>query len=180
MAKLFYVIGSSGAGKDSIMNYAKENLDPNIQILFAHRYITRPANDPTENHISLSENEFLKRKGGGILALNWYSHGFHYGIGIEIDYWIKQGFNVVINGSREYLPEAINRYPELLPLMIEVSPEILRERLNKRGRESPEEIERRISRNQKLEPGKIQCTRIWNNSSLEESGNEFIRIISEF
>jgi len=179
MAKIYYIIGSSGAGKDSIMNYAKEKLGQEMPVLFAHRYITRPASDPTENHIFLSEEEFAKRIKGQVFAMHWFSHGYYYGIGVEINAWLDQGFNVIINGSREYWPIAISLFPAMQTLMIEVKPDILRERLIKRGRESLEDIEKRMARNQKIGSDQIPCTRIWNNSSLEESGDEFIRIISQ-
>lgn len=40
---LVYVMGPSGAGKDSVLNRARAMLSADLPILFAHRYITRPA-----------------------------------------------------------------------------------------------------------------------------------------
>jgi len=179
MPHLFYVMGSSGAGKDSIMNFARQNLEKAELVLFAHRYITRPASDPTENHIYLTEEEFKNRLKGNLFALHWFSHGFYYGIGIEIKTWMQCGFNVVVNGSREYLPIALAHFPHMNPIMIEVRADILRERLIRRGRESLADIEKRMSRNEMLDHAEIPCTRVWNNTTLEESGREFIRIISQ-
>ncbi len=84
MASLFYLIGASGSGKDSLMDYARQRLQ-NRPLLFAHRYITRPSDFNGENHIALSEEEFFQRLHSGLFAMHWHSHGYHYGIGIEID-----------------------------------------------------------------------------------------------
>lgn len=146
MTKLYYVIGPSGAGKDSILDYVRERLQSDGSAVFAHRYITRPAEGGGENHISLSEQEFNLRLGAGLFAMHWASHGLHYGIGIEIEHWLAKGVNVVINGSRGYLEEAGKKYHQLCPVLIDVPPTILQERLLKRGRESKEQIAKRIHR----------------------------------
>ncbi len=49
-ARLIYVMGASGSGKDSLMRYAREKLAKHSNIVFAHRYITRPADAGGENH----------------------------------------------------------------------------------------------------------------------------------
>ncbi len=38
-----YVMGPSGAGKDSVLDRARALLSVNATIAFAHRYITRPS-----------------------------------------------------------------------------------------------------------------------------------------
>ena len=85
MAHLYYIIGASGVGKDSLMNYARERINGGAAILFAHRYITRPAKEGNENHVYISPEEFTSRKEGGLFALDWESHGQYYGIGMEIE-----------------------------------------------------------------------------------------------
>src|SRR5215469_16687187 len=114
---LFYVIGPSGAGKDSVMAWARAASDP-ARIAFAHRYITRPAAPDAENHVALSAGEFEARRQRGWFALDWQSHGLSYGIGREIDLWLADGMAVAINGSRAYLAEAAARYAALRPVLI--------------------------------------------------------------
>jgi ribose 1,5-bisphosphokinase len=43
VARLFYVIGASGAGKDTLLRYARVRVGGSGGVVFAHRYITRPA-----------------------------------------------------------------------------------------------------------------------------------------
>lgn len=117
------------------------------QLLVAHRYITRAASAGSENHIALSEQEFFTRAGQNLLALSWHANGLYYGIGVEIDLWLHAGFDVLVNGSRAHLPQARARYQSaLLPICLQVSPEILRQRLENRGRENASEINARLAR----------------------------------
>lgn len=149
---LFYVVGASGAGKDSVMNGARAEMAGSIPVIFSHRYITRPADAGGENHVALSKAEFKMRQESGLFAMAWESHGNDYGIGIEINAWLSKGFAVVVNGSRAYLPTAALKYPHMEVILVSVSREILRKRLLERGRETPEEIERRLQRSGCLAP----------------------------
>lgn len=145
-ADLFYLIGASGVGKDSLLDYAREHLAKDAPTVFAHRYITRPTNAGNENHIAMSEKEFQHRLDHGCFAMNWDSHGLRYGIGIGINQWLAKGLNVAMNGSRAYLQQACWNYPELKPVLIRVDQATLRQRLEARGRESAAEIEQRLER----------------------------------
>ncbi|MDF7659643.1 ribose 1,5-bisphosphokinase [Erwiniaceae bacterium L1_54_6] len=145
MARLIWLTGPSGAGKDSLLNALREA--PPERLVIAHRYITRPADAGGENHVALSEAEFRRREALGLFALSWQAHGFCYGLGEEIDHWLARGLNVLVNGSRLHLPVAQQRYgSQLLPLVLQVSPEVLAARLRQRGRESEAEIARRLAR----------------------------------
>jgi ribose 1,5-bisphosphokinase len=178
MPQLIYIVGASGVGKDSLMHYARKRLNGSIPLLFAHRYITRPFTEGSENHLAVSVEEFLHRKRGGLFALDWESHGLYYGIGIEIETWIARGFHVVVNGSRQYLPIARQRYPRLIPIVIEADPDIIRHRLENRGREKGEAIENRIRRQPPLEiEGLI---RIANNGLLADGGEALTSVLRSF
>ncbi len=172
---LYYIIGASGAGKDSVMNGARAEVDGRMPVIFAHRYITRPADAGGENHVALSRPEFLMRRDRGLFAMSWESHGNLYGIGMEIDAWLSMGFAVVVNGSRAYLGTAGKRYPDMVVIHVTVSPDILRKRLMERGRETPEEVERRLRRSDRIAPVEFRQIHIINNDrSLSESVSRFI------
>ena len=51
---LVYVMGPSGAGKDSVLDRARTMLSVEAPVAFAHRYITRPADIGGENHVALT------------------------------------------------------------------------------------------------------------------------------
>jgi ribose 1,5-bisphosphokinase len=178
MALLFYIIGASGAGKDSLMQYARRTINGSQPLIFAHRYITRPPKDGDENHIYLSTEEFIQRRDRGALALHWESHDLYYGIGKEIDLWMQMGCSVVVNGSRAYLSEAMYHYPNLVPVLIEADPDIIRRRLENRGRETVADIEKRIQRKPEITDSSGGAIVIWNNGPLTQGGEALITLLT--
>lgn len=174
--QLIYVIGPSGCGKDSLMQYARSHC-PGREAAFAHRYITRPADAGFENHVALLPDEYQARLELGLFALHWDSHGYRYGLGIEIDAWMDAGLNVAVNGSRAYLPEAARRYPDLVPALVTVDLEILRQRLILRGRESADEIERRLERAGEYTVSHPALARIDNSGELSQAGRALLDLV---
>lgn len=146
-SRVFYLMGASGAGKDSLMRGCRQRLTEADRCFVAHRYITREPESRGENHIWLSEQEFDKRQRLGAFAMHWRAHGQRYAIGAEINHWLDQGVSVLVNGSRSYLPTAQSIYHHrLVPVMVDVGDDQLRQRLQQRGRESAAEIEARVAR----------------------------------
>jgi ribose 1,5-bisphosphokinase len=184
--RLFYLMGASGAGKDSLMRYAREKLASQRGVIFAHRYITRPSSAvglSGENYIPLSEPEFEQRRQAGCFAMHWQSHGYRYGIGVEIEQWLALGLKVVVNGSRAYLEQALRRYPgRLCPILIEVSPQRLRERLLARGRETVAEIEKRLQRASNFTAQVLERPNwvvIDNEGELKEAGERLVALLTD-
>lgn len=175
---LLYVIGASGCGKDSLMSFARHTLAADSNVVFAHRYITRPHTAEGENHVALSEAEFNSRLTKKLFSLHWDSHGMRYGIGCELNQWLSKGLTVILNGSRAYLPEASKNYPELTPVLIEVSTDVLRTRLLARGRESATEIDSRLLRAKEFERlHHDRLLRLCNDGALHETGPAFVELI---
>ncbi|MEM9832747.1 MAG: phosphonate metabolism protein/1,5-bisphosphokinase (PRPP-forming) PhnN [Bacteroidota bacterium] len=180
--KLFYVVGASGAGKDTLMAFAQESLTNHPvgrhPVKFAQRYITRPASVGGEDHIPVSREDFRRMQADQQFPLWWGSHGNLYGIHQEIDQWMNEGYAVVVNGSRGYHATAEERYPEMITVSIEVSEAVLRARLHQRGRESEAEIEQRVARSQQFTDfTATHLVSIQNDQPLEISGNAFVAAI---
>lgn len=202
--KLVYVMGPSGSGKDSLIQFARTH-QQHPALLFAHRYITRPPEPDRltasrltvggltadgsvtgrENHIALSEEEFAVRQAAGLFALHWRSHGLWYGIGCEINSWLQQGKTVLVNGSRAYLHQAAKHYPDLVPVLVCADRAIVQERLHARQRESTAAIAKRLQ--DEAERAAAQediltwpgLLRITNNAALATAGKEFISILHQ-
>ena len=106
----------------------------------------------------------------------WHANGLYYGVGVEIDLWLHAGFDVVVNGSCAHLPQARARVinPALLPICLQVSPEILRQRLENRGRENASEI------NARLRAPPLYSLRMFtlnNDGSLRQSVDKLLTLI---
>lgn len=175
--RLVYLIGASGSGKDSLLTFARSRLEGEPCVAFAHRYITRPFDAGGENHVALTEAEFDTRLAMGLFAMHWASHDHRYGIGCEINHWLAKGFTVVMNGSREYLPEARQRYPELRAVLVSVAPDILAGRLRSRGREDEADIAKRVIRAAAYADPVGVHHRVANDGTLEEGGESLVRYI---
>jgi ribose 1,5-bisphosphokinase len=175
---LIYVMGPSGAGKDTLLRFARERL-ASEGVAFAHRYITRE-DGGGENHISLTEPEFEARSQRGLFALQWRSHALRYGVGVEIDQWMALGCTVVVNGSRAYAAEAIERYPRMTLVHVEAAQHVLAARLASRARETPEQVAARLARRAPFEvPAGVAFARIDNSGRLEEAGEAFIEVVRQ-
>ncbi|MDT6960917.1 phosphonate metabolism protein/1,5-bisphosphokinase (PRPP-forming) PhnN [Cupriavidus sp. SZY C1] len=176
---LFYVMGPSGSGKDSLLRALRDRLAPSEPVVIAHRYITRAA-DANEASVALTADEFHRRIDLGCLAMHWQSHGLRYGVGVEIEQWLARGLKVIVNGSREYLPDAAARYPKLCAVHVRVTPEVLAARLRQRGRESEDAIAGRLARATQpfAVPDGCRVVEIDNSGALSDSVERFARLVA--
>ena len=112
--------------------------------------------------------------------MHWSSHQNHYGIGIEVHYWLQNGLNVVVNGSRNYLEQAQRLFPQLVPILIDVDSAILEQRLIARGRESRKQIQQHLQQAQQLQQIVKQKNLdvITNNHSLQQAGDRLYKLIT--
>jgi ribose 1,5-bisphosphokinase len=177
VGSLYYLIGASGVGKDSLLNYVRPLL-ANYPVVITHRYITRPIELTGENHIQLSKAEFLKRQKYGCFLFSWQSHDLHYGIGQEVKNWLSQGLSVVINGSRGSLEEVSAIWPEIKPILVTVSLDKLQQRLEARGRENAVQIQERLKRAASFTDLRHPNLRtVSNDGSLKEGGGELFQLL---
>lgn len=151
MGTLIYLIGPSGSGKDSLLQAARPTLEQK-GCHIVQRVITRSAEAVGEQAQAVSPSEFDHLENQGAFAMSWRANGLAYGIPAHINDWLAAGDDVLVNGSRGYLPEARRRYPDLLAILLTVQPGVLRERLLARGRESAGEIDARLARNAQFQP----------------------------
>ncbi|MBN2234252.1 MAG: hypothetical protein JW706_03825, partial [Opitutales bacterium] len=171
VSKLFYIIGPRGSGKDAMARYVRPRLHPRARILFSHRYVTRPDHLGKENYVYLTDKEFEVRLESGLFLMNWSSNNLQYGIGKEVLEWMKLGFSVVVQGSRHYLKEAdaiLGR--QLVPVLISVDPEILRERRLSKLEESQKAIEADLTLNRDLFLAHPNLIQLENNGPIDIAG----------
>ncbi len=145
--KLIYLMGPSGSGKDSLIEAVRPHL-AGRRCEVMRRVITRSAEAVGEDAVGVSREAFESLKAQGAFALDWQANGLAYGITVQLDDWLRAGRNVLVNGSRGHLNQARERYPDLLAIMLRVDTRVLQQRLQARGRETPDEVCARLARNE--------------------------------
>jgi ribose 1,5-bisphosphokinase len=178
MGPLVYVMGPSGAGKDSVLDRARAMMADDLAVAFAHRYITRPADAGGENHVALSPAEFARRRAHGLFALHWHAHGNDYGIGTEIDAWRLAGLTVVVSGSREHFIMATERSADTIPVLITAPAERLQARLAERGREDAAAVTERLRRGLAYDLDVPGLVTIVNDGALDDAARAFVRLLA--
>ncbi len=141
--RLFLVVGPSGAGKDTLLAGALA-ADPRLH--WARRLITRPESAGGEPFEGVSEAQFRTRLLAGDLALHWRAHGLSYGVTNAELAPLLQGRDVLLNGSRGAIAQAVARFPDLKILHITAPLPVLADRLAARGREPRPQVEARLAR----------------------------------
>jgi ribose 1,5-bisphosphokinase len=178
-AKLIYVMGPSGVGKDSLLNWLRshvQTLQPKPALHFARRTITRAAGDATEDHEAIGQEDFAKLTQEGVFALHWQAHGLHYGVR-RTEMTDRSGW-VIVNGSRAYAKVARERCPGMTVLHVSAPENLVRQRLLSRQRETAAEVEARVLRSRTaavdLADGDLH---IVNAGGLEESATALCQLL---
>jgi ribose 1,5-bisphosphokinase len=165
--RLIYVVGPSGAGKDSVLQ-ALRNRWQGAPAHWARRTITRSAQAGGENHESVGETEFDDLRQSGALAMCWQANGLHYGVRATELAPLVNGHCVFVNGSRAHAGAVLRQWPESTLVHITAPAELLLQRLKARRRESQQAISDRLARGVD-EALPADAIRIVNDGSLESA-----------
>lgn len=141
------------------------------------RVITRPSALGGEDYEGVSEAEFAARAKAGAFALHWRAHGMAYGIPVEVAERLQDGQDALANLSRSVLGLAAEVFDDVIVLNVSATPEVLAERLANRGRESAEEIARRLARQAAALPADMVIHHIDNSGALERSVAEALSLL---
>ena len=147
--RLVLVVGPSGAGKDTLIDGARQACAGDGTVAFPRRVITRPAS-VFEDHDTLNPDAFDQAIAAGTFALWWEAHGNRYGIPLAIEDDIRSGRTVVCNVSRTIVDAARGRYASVAVVLITAPQRILQARLASRERGSDGNLARRIARSAEL------------------------------
>lgn len=167
MIKIVLIVGASGVGKDSLLQSIKDKIEAN----FVKRYITR-APSVYEENFYIDRSYFNVLMESNFFISHWEAHGNLYGIAKKD---IKDGLNI-ISVSRGAIDDFEKRYDDVTTIEITLPKELLRQRLILRGRESLQDIEKRLIRSY----DSIQAKRLVqfeNSKPLEQSSQEFLKLI---
>ncbi|AJY45438.1 phosphonate metabolism protein/1,5-bisphosphokinase (PRPP-forming) PhnN [Martelella endophytica] len=175
--RIIVVVGPSGAGKDSLINHAAALYRDHPSVRFVRRVITRPADGATEDHATMTKEAFTAAAMAGGFVVSWEAHRLFYGIPAETQAFVRAGGIAVCNGSRSALPLFSAAFDHLTVVNVTARPEILAARLEARGRETRDDILRRLARSTMNVDGPFDVITIDNSGALEEAGARLAQVI---
>ncbi|MDO9436374.1 phosphonate metabolism protein/1,5-bisphosphokinase (PRPP-forming) PhnN [Hydrogenophaga sp.] len=175
--RLVYVMGPSGVGKDSLLEWLRTQAPAEPALHVAQRTVTRPSGAGGEDHEALSIDAFEQQVHGHAFALHWQANGLHYGIRHAELAPLDHGQCVLVNGSRGHLTQALSAYPDMTVVHITAQPDTVRQRLLGRGRETVDEVQARLQRARAFvaPPG---AHAIANDGPLQDAGLALLQILS--
>jgi ribose 1,5-bisphosphokinase len=171
---MFLIVGPSGAGKDTLIEAARNAFANIPSVVFPRRIITRPSDAVGEDHIGVSETEFETRLEAGAFSLHWTAHGLRYALPAAINDELSSGRSVVANVSRSVVAEAHDKYQNIRVIYVTASPEVLAQRLASRGRETTADIRRRLTRESLEFAGSVEVVKVRNDGSLRDTVSQFL------
>ena len=164
--RLIGVVGPSGAGKDSLMNaLVARRSDFGI----VRRVITRPPDQGGEAYDAVTEDEFDRLRAAGAFCVDWRAHGLRYGIPDTVRPRIAGGEQLLVNLSRDVLTDVAPVFPGFTVLNVIAARETLAARLAARGRESGDEIARRLDRAPRPMPPGLPVLTVSNDGALADT-----------
>ncbi|MES2830603.1 MAG: phosphonate metabolism protein/1,5-bisphosphokinase (PRPP-forming) PhnN [Pseudomonadota bacterium] len=175
--RLFYLVGPSGVGKDSLLQWLQQHLGENTRTVFARRAITRQPH-PSELHEQIDTDTFWEQVCHGEFSMFWQANGACYGVRREIEADMRAGRDVIVNGSRAYSPCVRQAFPEARIIWLTADPETISQRLISRQRETGAALVDRVARAaQYVPPIDESVIAIDNSGALEVAGARLLALL---
>lgn len=184
MAKLIIFSAPSGAGKSTLIRFL---LAQGLNIHFSISATSREPRGEEKNGVEyyfLTPNEFRRRIANNefLEYEEVYKDKFYGTLKSEVDRILQKGVNVVLdvdcvgglNIKEIYGDQALSIF--VMPPSVEV----LRERLEKRGTDAPEVIERRLAKAQYEMSFAPQFDVIVHNEDYDQAKTEILKLVTDF
>lgn len=177
--RLFYIVGPSGVGKDTLLEWLQQHLGDNTRTVFARRAITR-APHPSEVHEPIDTETFWEQVCHGEFSMFWRANGACYGVRREIEADMRAGRDVIVNGSRAYAPCVRQAFPGAHIVWITADPQTISQRLVARRRETGAALRERVIRaTQYVPPLDEKVIAIDNSGALEVAGAQLLGLLRD-
>jgi len=170
------VVGPSGAGKDTLISFARDALAGDSRFVFVQRVITRPPGEG-ESNTEMDGDAFSAAAASGAFALAWRTHGHGYGIPASIRDDLAAGRVVIANVSRMVLENAAAIADRRTVIEIAASPETLARRIAARGREAGDAVTGRLARRVPVLPAGAAHIVIQNDGELATTGAALVALL---
>ncbi|MEM8784225.1 MAG: phosphonate metabolism protein/1,5-bisphosphokinase (PRPP-forming) PhnN [Pseudomonadota bacterium] len=170
---LFLVVGPSGSGKDTLIDYVRDRFRNEDRLRVMQRVVTRAVSPALEAHDTLGKAAFDDARLAGAFALSWEAHGVLYAIPSDLEATLAAGVHAIANVSRRIVDFARGRYQPLRIILITAPRDVLRARLEARGRETQSQIDVRLDRALRAMPTGADVTVIHNTGTVADAGERF-------
>ncbi|WP_046866442.1 phosphonate metabolism protein/1,5-bisphosphokinase (PRPP-forming) PhnN [Microvirga massiliensis] len=175
-----FVVGPSGAGKDTLIRLARAELCNDPRFSFPRRLVTREASTWEDND-TIDDESFARSHAAGAFTLSWRAHGLGYALPGSCRDAAEAGQVVVCNLSRTLIGEARKKLPNVSVVEVTASVAVLAARLALRGRSEDGNIGARIARSREVGAVAADLT-IVNEGAPETAGRKltaFLRKCAE-
>jgi len=179
---LFIVSAPSGSGKTTLCHALLARVP---DLLYSVSFTTRPQRSGEKNgtdYYFVSIEEFEK----GIQQEKWAEyaqvHGNYYGTSAEfLNKGLREGRDILLDIDVQGAAQLINRYPESVTIFIlPPSMDTLRQRLEKRGTDSTDVIERRLADAEKELARSDQYRHVITNDNLQRAIEDLVVIVQRY
>jgi guanylate kinase len=179
--RLFVITGPSGVGKGTLIRRLRERI-PGLELSVSAT--TRPPRpgeqDGVDYHFASNEEFDRMAREGRLLEHATYS-GHKYGTPrSEVEPLLAEGRSVVLEIEVQGARQVRRSMPEAIQVFIAPpSPAALRERLEGRGTDRPEDIERRLSVAQDELAAQREFGHVVVNDDLDRATDELVALVRE-
>ena len=158
------------------MAWAQQRLAERPDVVFSRRVVTREAG-PGADDTAVTPAQFDALRLTGGLSWHWQAHGLRYGIGTHYASAVQEGRTVVVNGSREHV-QGLAPNAEIRVVQILAEPQQLADRLAQRGRDDPQAVQTRLTRNARFDSLRTHWT-IYNQGALADAGQQLLAYLTD-
>ncbi|MFO7666632.1 MAG: guanylate kinase [Desulfobacterales bacterium] len=180
--RLFIISAPSGAGKTTLCSALMNHFDDMVySISYTTREPRKEEKDGVDYHF-ISKEYFEKQIAEGNWAEWAKVHGNYYGTSaVFLDKAIASGNDILLDIDVEGTKQIIGRYPDSITIFImPPSLDILRFRMDSRGADSNEVIERRMTNAEKEISQRSFYKHVIVNDNLSQAVAELISIIEMY
>jgi len=180
--RLFILSAPSGAGKSTLCSALMEHFK---DMLYSVSYTTRNPRKGEINGVDyhfISKDDFIVKINEGEWAEWAEVHGNYYGTSaVFLNDALASGKNVLLDIDVEGAMQILKRYPDSITIFImPPTPEILRMRIESRGADSREVIEKRMKNAEKEMAQRNLYRHVIVNDNLMAAVSEIVSIVEKY